>query len=53
MRLINHLLFMDDLKLYGRSEEELESSMLFGTQGCRFELDNCAVGVEAGGKGSL
>ena len=28
-------------------------SMLFGTQECSFELDNCAVGVEARGKGSL
>ena len=27
LRLLNHLLFMDVLKLYGRCEEELESSI--------------------------
>ena len=27
-KLINHLLFMDDLKLYGKSERELESLVL-------------------------
>ena len=47
-RKINHLLFMDDLKLYGRSEEELEKlvevvRVFSGDIGMEFGLDKCAV----------
>lgn len=47
-RVMNHLLFMDDLKLYGRSEGELERLIevveVFSRDiGMHFGLDKCAV----------
>ncbi|KXJ09461.1 Retrovirus-related Pol polyprotein from type-1 retrotransposable element R2 [Exaiptasia diaphana] len=47
-QMMNHLLFMDDLKLYGRSEEELEKLVdvvhVFSRDiGMEFGLDKCAV----------
>ena len=47
-KMMNHLLYMDDLKLYGRSEQELESLIdvvrVFSRDiGMEFGLDKCAV----------
>ena len=47
-KLINHLLFMDDIKLYGKSMRELESLVevvrVFSKDiGMEFGLDKCAV----------
>ena len=47
-KMMNHLLYMDDLKLYGRSEQELESLIDFVRVfsrdiGMEFGLDKCAV----------
>ena len=47
-KMMNHLLHMDDLKLYGRSEQELESLIdvvrVFSRDiGIEFGLDKCAV----------
>ena len=47
-RVLNHLLFMDDLKLYGKSEKELEKLLevvkVFSEDiGMEFGLDKCAV----------
>lgn len=47
-KLINHLLFMDDLKLYGKSDWELESWVEVASGyskniGMEFRLDKCAV----------
>ena len=47
-KIINHLLYMDDLKLYGRSEQELESLIdvvrVFSRDiGMEFGLNKCAV----------
>ena len=47
-QMIHHLLFMDDLKLYGRSEEELEKlvdvvDMFSRDIGMEFGLDKCDV----------
>ena len=47
-KLINHLLFMDDLKLYGRSEEDLDKLVevvhVYSRDiGMEFGLDKCAV----------
>ena len=52
---LNHLLFMDDLKLYGKSERELESPIqtvrIFSADvGIVFCLDKCAVLVLKRGK---
>ena len=46
---VNHLLFMDDLKLYGRSSEKLEMLVemvkLFSDDvGMKFGLEKCDVG---------
>ena len=45
---INHLVFMDDIKLYGKSEKELEAlvelvSAFSRDVGMEFGLDKCAV----------
>ena len=47
-KLINHLLFMDDLKLYGRSEDQLDSLVrlvrtYLQDTGMQFEIEKCAV----------
>lgn len=47
-KLINHLLFMDDLKLYGRSEGQLDSLVRIVRTysqdiGMQFGIDKCAV----------
>ena len=47
-KMMNHLLYMDDLKLYGRSEQKLESLIdvvrVFSRDiGMEFGLDKCAV----------
>ena len=47
-KLINHLLFMDDLKLFGRNEKELKGlvdlvSVYSRDIGMEFGLDKCAV----------
>ena len=52
---INHLLFMDDLKLFAKSEKELESSMQtvrIGSDdiGMKFGLDKCASMTTKRGK---
>ena len=52
---LNHLLFMDDLKLYARSERELDSLIqtvrIFSDDvGMLFGLDKCAVLVLKRGK---
>ena len=45
---INHLLFMDDLKFYGRNEKELDSSVqticIFSKDiGMEFSIEKCAM----------
>ena len=45
---VNHLLFMDDLKLYGKNENELDTLINIVKEysddiGMRFELDKCGV----------
>ena len=52
---INHLLFMDDLKLYAKSEKDLESLIqtvrIFSEDiGMEFGLDKCAVMIMKRGK---
>ena len=52
---INHLLFMDDLKLFGKNEKELESLVqtvrIFSDDiGMKFGLDKCAVMTMKRGK---
>ena len=47
---LNHLLFMDDLKLYAKSEKELNSliqtvRIFFDDVGMVFGLEKCAVVV--------
>ena len=52
---VNHLLFMDDLKLYSSSEKELES-LVYTVEsysrdiGMEFGMDKCAVLMMKGGK---
>ena len=46
--LIRHLLFMDDLKLYGKSERDLESlvemvKVYMADIGMEFGIEKCAV----------
>ena len=52
---INHLLFMDDLKLYSKSEKALDSLIqtvrIFSTDiGMQFGIDKCAMLVMKKGK---
>ena len=47
-RVINHLLFMDDLKLYGKTEQEVEAlvelvRMYSNDSGMEFGIDKCGV----------
>ena len=54
-RLINHLLFMDDLKLYARDKEDLDKLLnvvkVFSDDiGMEFGLDKCAMLVMEAGK---
>ena len=54
-RLVNHLLFMDDLKLYARNEDQLASllSVVEGYSrdiGMEFGMEKCAVLTIEGGK---
>ena len=49
-KMMNHFLYMDDLKLYGKSEQELESlidvvRVFSRDMGMEFGLDKCAVFV--------
>ena len=52
---INHLLFMDDLKLYAKNEKDLDSLVqtvrIFSDQfGMEFGIDKCAILVLKRGK---
>ena len=52
---INHLLYMDDLKLYAKNEKELDSLVqtvrVFSNDiGMQFGLDKCAVLIKKRGK---
>ena len=54
-RRVNHLLFMDDLKLYASDEDELESlvNVVDGYSrdiGMKFEMDKCALLMMERGK---
>ena len=54
-KLVNHLLFMDDLKLYASSERDLDSLVMavesFSRDiGMEFGMDKCAVLTMKGGK---
>ena len=52
--LVNHLLFMDDLKLYGKSQDEIDALLAlvqeyFNDIGMEFGMDKCAVlGIRKG-----
>ena len=53
-RLVNHLLFMDDLKLYGKSQDEVDALLGLVQEysndiGMEFGMDKCAVlGIKNG-----
>ena len=53
-RLVNHLLFMDDLKLYGKSKDEVDALLGLVQEyssdiGMEFGMDKCAVlGIKHG-----
>ena len=53
-RLVNHLLFMDDLKLYGKSKDEVDALLGLVQEyssdiGMEFGMDKCAVlGIKNG-----
>ena len=54
-KLVNHLLFMDDLKLYASSERDLDSLVMSVEKfsrdiGMEFGMDKCAVLTMKGGK---
>ena len=53
-KLVNHLLFMDDLKLYGKSQDEIDALLGLVQEysndiGMQFGMDKCAVlGIKKG-----
>ena len=53
--LINHLLFMDDLKLYGKNEKQVDTLVntvrVFSKDiGMKFQISKCAVLIMKRGK---